>query len=265
VRVLTWNLWWRFGPWEERQPGIAAVLRAEAPDVVLLQEVWAEEGGRHQAHELAAATGLHAVAADVPFRQGLAFCNAVLSRWPVLEAETVSLPNADGEPGHRHALVVRADAPEGPRLVVSAHLEWPYDRSRLRVAQATALTQAIAERDPAPEESAFPVVVGGDLNATPDSDEVRLLTGRTAGGAAVFQDAWEVAGPEGDPGWTWHPANPHLAQAAWPRRRLDYLLVRWPRRKPAGNVARCWLAGVEPIGGVVPSDHYAVVADFLEP
>jgi endonuclease/exonuclease/phosphatase family metal-dependent hydrolase len=109
------------------------------------------------------------------------------------------------------------------------------------------------------------VVLGGDLNATPDSDEVRLLTGRCAGGAVVFQDAWEVAGLEGEPGWTWHPGNPHLAQAAWPRRRLDYLLVRWPRQKPAGNVARCWVAGTSPVHGVVPSDHYAVVADLLEP
>jgi aryl carrier-like protein len=27
IRVMTWNLWWRFGPrWRERQPGILATI-----------------------------------------------------------------------------------------------------------------------------------------------------------------------------------------------------------------------------------------------
>jgi endonuclease/exonuclease/phosphatase family metal-dependent hydrolase len=264
VRVLTWNVWWRFGSWEARQPALSAVLADQDPDVALLQEVWAEEAGRHQAEELARAAGLHWAAADVPFRNGLAFCNAVLSRWPVLDTETLFLPAATGRPGHRHVLLARLEAPGGPRTVASVHLEWPYDQSGLRVAQAEVLAAAVARTTTEPQSS-FPVVVGGDLNATPDSDEVRLLTGRRPGAAAVFQDAWEVAGPPGDPGWTWHPDNPHLVDATWPRRRLDYLLVRWPRARPAGNPTRCWVAGTEPVAGVVPSDHYAVVADLLDP
>ena len=46
MRVMTWNLWWRFGPWVERLPAIVAVVREQQPDVVLLQEVW---GYRHAA------------------------------------------------------------------------------------------------------------------------------------------------------------------------------------------------------------------------
>jgi hypothetical protein len=61
---------------------------------------------------------------------------------------------------------------------------------------------------------------------------------------------------------TWSSENPHVAWSAWPNRRLDYLLVSWPRPRPAGNPLRCWLAGTKPVGGVQPSDHYAVVADF---
>ena len=34
LRVMSWNLWWRFGPWVERQAAIAAILDAEAPDLV---------------------------------------------------------------------------------------------------------------------------------------------------------------------------------------------------------------------------------------
>jgi hypothetical protein len=39
--------------------------------------------------------------------------------------------------------------------------------------------------------------------------------------------------------------------------------VTWPRPKTLGNPIRVWLAGVEPVGGVQASDHFAVVADVL--
>ena len=41
LRVMTWNVWWRFGPrWQDRQPGLLATIERFAPDVVALQEVW---------------------------------------------------------------------------------------------------------------------------------------------------------------------------------------------------------------------------------
>ena len=39
LSVASWNLWWRFGPWADRQPAIDATLQRIAPDVVCLQEV----------------------------------------------------------------------------------------------------------------------------------------------------------------------------------------------------------------------------------
>ena len=44
MRVMTWNLWWRFGPWEQRAAAIRQVIAAEAPDIVCLQEVWSLDG-----------------------------------------------------------------------------------------------------------------------------------------------------------------------------------------------------------------------------
>jgi endonuclease/exonuclease/phosphatase family metal-dependent hydrolase len=39
--VMTWNIWWRFGPrWRQRQPALIETLRNLDPDVVALQEVW---------------------------------------------------------------------------------------------------------------------------------------------------------------------------------------------------------------------------------
>lgn len=58
MRVLTWNLWWRFGPWERRMTAIRAVLREPRPDVIGLQEVWAV-GGENLAGLLAEELGMH--------------------------------------------------------------------------------------------------------------------------------------------------------------------------------------------------------------
>lgn len=258
---MTWNLWWRFGPWEQRQAAIEAVLRDVAPDVVCLQEVWAEEGGANQAAVLAGALGFHHAAAPTPFVDGVAFTNAVLSRWPIETSAVERLPGPDGRPGHRVALVADVASPWGRAPVISTHLAWEYDASATRSVQAVALCRLASAHRGDPDRD-LPVVVGGDLNAVPDSDEVRALTGRAPVPVPglVFQDAWEVAGD--GPGHTWDRANPYLADATWPGRRLDYLLVSWPRPRPRGNPQRCWLAGTEPVEGVQPSDHYAVVADI---
>ena len=58
LRVATWNVWWRFGPWAERQPAIAETLRRIDADVIALQEVWdvddgpgqSDRGSAHAAH-----------------------------------------------------------------------------------------------------------------------------------------------------------------------------------------------------------------------
>ena len=89
-----------------------------------------------------------------------------------------------------------------------------------------------------------------------------MLTGRAdtaAPGFALF-DAWEMAGNGGGHTWTRH--NPWAAPALLPDRRIDYVLVGRPRRGGAGHVVGCAIAGAEPVDGVVPSDHYAVVADL---
>ena len=105
--------------------------------------------------------------------------------------------------------------------------------------------------------------VCGDLNTRPDSDEIRLLTGRSgvATPGLVFYDAWELAG-DGGPGTTWSNANPWAAPALFPDRRIDYVLSAWPRPGGAGHPVRCKVIGTEAVDGVLPSDHYCVLADL---
>ena len=58
MRVMTWNLWWRFGPWARRRQAILTALHAWQPDAVGLQEVWAR-GEENLAGWLADRLGMH--------------------------------------------------------------------------------------------------------------------------------------------------------------------------------------------------------------
>jgi Endonuclease/Exonuclease/phosphatase family len=58
LAVVTWNLWWRFGPWRERADAIRSVLVELRPDLCGLQEVLADDE-RKFASELAAELQLH--------------------------------------------------------------------------------------------------------------------------------------------------------------------------------------------------------------
>jgi endonuclease/exonuclease/phosphatase family metal-dependent hydrolase len=259
VRVVTWNLWGRFGPWERRQGGIAAVLAASGADVICLQEVWSTDDGADQARNLADILGFHMARNPDRFHRGLSVGNAVLSRWPIDHEETRTLP------GDGHRRVVRADlrSPQGRVPVFCTHLDYRFDESRIRQEQVGALVTYIAGHrgDPAVDR---PVVLCGDFNAVPTADEIRILTGESPPPVhgLVFNDTWAAVGD--GPGYTWDSSNPHLADAYWPRRRLDYVFVSWPRPKPAGNPVAATLIGTEPVDGVVPSDHYGVQVDLTD-
>jgi endonuclease/exonuclease/phosphatase family metal-dependent hydrolase len=272
---MTWNVWWRFGPWEARQPAIAAELCRVDPDVALLQEVWADDEGNDQAEDLAAALGRHSGHRFVARTTGddgkpQRFGNAIISRWPIVSSEMIVLPGLDGQPSHRSALTAVIDSPVGPWPFTVTHLAWQYDLGPLRVEQLSEvveLIEATAAGLQSDEQQAGPPILAGDLNAVPDSDEVRRLTGLSTPyrPGLIFTDAWQALSD--DPGHTWTRDNPHSADALWPRRRLDYVMVAWPRAKPLGNPLRAELAGVDAAPGadgrpIVPSDHYAVVVEL---
>lgn len=270
VRVMTWNLWWRFGAWQERLEAIIAVVAEQRPEVLFLQEVWAD-GDDSAALRIAASTGGHVAVSDDPFegrrRTEVSFHNAIVSRWPLADVQSHPLPRADGTPGHRRALTAVVEAPHGSWPVLCTHLDHRFDESVVRELQCRAVLDLVAAHRGDPERDR-PMIVAGDFNAVPDSDEVRMLTGRRPAPVPglVLSDCWEHVGV--GEGATWRRDNPYQSVTAWPNRRLDYVFVSWPRPKPIGNPVRAWLAGTEPvdIGDgelVVPSDHAAVVVDLV--
>jgi endonuclease/exonuclease/phosphatase family metal-dependent hydrolase len=261
VRVLTWNLWWRFGPWEERQEPIRRELERVAADVISLQEVWGHDG-HDQARWLADALGMQLIRSVDGDGRPQSFGNAILSRDPIRLLDQVALPGPDGRTGPRTALIAVIETEPGPRLYVNTHLEWQYWASAVRQAQLQLVVDTVdGHRRHTEAEDPIPIVFTGDLNGQPETQELRRLTGLEPGyhPSMVFIDCWAAVG-EG-PGFTWTRDNPNAAEASWPRRRLDYVLVSWPREKPFCSPLHAELVGTRP-DPVVPSDHYGVLVEL---
>jgi endonuclease/exonuclease/phosphatase family metal-dependent hydrolase len=269
MKVATWNLWWRFGEWDQRLPAIRSVLGAARPDICGLQEVWLD-GDRNLADELAGELGLHAVWVRSPqperWHIRLPGCkadiaNAILSRWPVAERTELRLPPGRSGDASRTALVCVIDSPHGRVPVATTQLtSAPWD-SATRCDQVRTLVEALATR--ASED--HPAIMLGDLNAEPDSDEVRLLCGHKTAPARdrfVLVDAWRYASSTAVP-WTWDRRNPHVRSTMEPSSRIDYVLVGPPHEHRRGSVRSIRRIGATPVRGVWPSDHAGLLAALL--
>jgi len=267
VRVVTWNTWWCFGPWRERQPALVAAIAAQRPDVVLLQETWAD-----QARSVAEACGLAVIGIETgPFHPlgidgaaaGHEMGNAVLAdparARPV---GTVILPSGD-DLAHRAGVAVAWTGATGSEvLAVATHLNHIAPNHAVRQRQLDRLGTWLGQVWPD-----GPVVLGGDLNLTPYSPEYALaITPR-------WVDLWAATRPD-HPGSTMDPANPRFRDTEWmderngpgrpPGVRFDYLLARRPVPDLTGEPA-LRAAAIELIGGAEhgwPSDHLGLCADL---
>lgn len=268
-RVLTWNLWWRFGNWQQRLPLITDTIAGTGADLILLQESW-HDGNTSQPEMLADAAGLAHVVwsvnrqpdqwrTRVPGPNKDLDCGlAVLSRWPITNIEEIDLPAGKHAAHGRTALGTLVAHPRGPLPVITTHLEPHPARSALRLQQLNAVaTLANKMMDLAGDRSLAPIV-GGDFNAEPHSDEVRRFSGLQTSPHIedlAFQDAWHTAGDETAPGWTWRKDNRHLP-AGSANARIDYVFIGL-----RGRVASTQLIGATN-GSTPPSDHAGVIADL---
>ncbi|MFZ9541725.1 MAG: endonuclease/exonuclease/phosphatase family protein, partial [Ilumatobacteraceae bacterium] len=111
--MLTWNLWYEFGPWESRQSAIRRVIEREDPDVICLQEVFCTRTSTSTysfAERLANELGHHSVTSDGPWfprrestvaGEETAMGNAIISRWPIESHGQITLPGKDDDAGYR--------------------------------------------------------------------------------------------------------------------------------------------------------------------
>jgi endonuclease/exonuclease/phosphatase family metal-dependent hydrolase len=266
LRVATLNIWHDAGPWPQRLPLIRQEIDRLQPEVLGLQEVLrhgVDTGGVDtatatadtcQAMAIADGTGYHVAYAPAAPRGGEDSRwqgNAVLSRWPIRDQRVFALPCADvAEP--RSLLYALLQTPLGDLPVFVTHLAWEPEHGPLRLRQVRYIATQISALVP-PDGPALPALLMGDLNAEPDSAEVRHLLDNG------FADAW-VGGPAG---YTFDRVNDYAREADEPSCRIDYILIR------AGNAATLHtrLAFIEPdrsdAATVWPSDHFGVVSDVI--
>jgi endonuclease/exonuclease/phosphatase family metal-dependent hydrolase len=273
LRVATLNIWHKSGPWSARLELIRRELQTLSPDLLGLQEVLrlVPDGGEpgpdtDQASEIAQGLGY-----DIAFGRAsdyggsLAFGNALLSRFPIIEQAVDPLPDLDsGE--SRSLLFARVDTPYGVLPVFVTHLNWKLHHGWVRLRQVRHIVERIFERAPV-DERCLPPVLMGDFNAEPESDEIRYLHGfaTVEGRSVFFADAWRYGG-DGGPGYTFDRRNCFAAVSHEPPRRIDYIFVRGPDRKLRGEPldTRICFAAPEAEAGreVWPSDHFGVVTEL---
>jgi endonuclease/exonuclease/phosphatase family metal-dependent hydrolase len=258
VNVLTWNVWHRFGPWERRHKAILHTIERCQPDIVTLQEVPNSPDDGTLSDKLAAELGMHTHYSPYATTLGAETGLAVLSRWPIADTDSASLPlppSAEQEWG-RSILMAQVAGPRGVIPVFTTHLSFTPEGSAVRTAQLIAAAEFMQRRT-SPD---FPLILTGDFNADPSCDEIRMITGRTGmpSGMQVMVDAWEAAGD--GPGATMSNDNPWARHALELTRRIDYILVGKPYQGGAGHPVAARLEGVEPYQEIVGSDHYAVLA-----
>lgn len=155
---------------------LAAVIKAVKPDLVALQEVDVmvrRSGKVHQASKLGELCGLKSFYGPTQHYEGGLYGNAVLTNLPVLDVLIHPLPYTDATPElttyPRAAIAVTVEGPDGkPLRFISTHFQHNVENDR--VAQAQAINELFAA-----EGDNLPTILAGDMNATPDSEPVRIL------------------------------------------------------------------------------------------
>ncbi|MEK7953190.1 endonuclease/exonuclease/phosphatase family protein [Luteolibacter soli] len=167
IRVMSWNL--HHGVGEDGKldlERIAAQIREQKPDLVVLQEVdnkCRRSGSVDQAAELAKLTGLTEAFGKAMDFDGGGYGQAILSKQPLGETKVYRLPG-DGEPRIAFEAVVKFD--DQPLRIVSVHLDHQQDARRLK--QAETLVKELAGVK-------GPLILAGDFNDVPESPVLKVL------------------------------------------------------------------------------------------
>jgi endonuclease/exonuclease/phosphatase family metal-dependent hydrolase len=198
IRILCWNL--HHGVGEDGKldlQRIAAVIQAQRPDLVALQEVdknCRRSGSVDQAAELAKLTGMTGVFGKAMDHDGGEYGQAILSKHPIGETKVHRLPG-DGEPRIAFEAAVTIDGK--PLRMISVHLDHQQDERRLK--QAEALVEALSESD-------VPLILAGDFNDVPGSPVMK-----------AFGAGWTAMAKK-EPAFT--------CPAGQPKEEIDHVLLR---------------------------------------
>ncbi|MBI4026149.1 MAG: endonuclease/exonuclease/phosphatase family protein [Verrucomicrobia bacterium] len=271
LRVLTMNIFNFSNSYQERQVLIRKGIQKLDPDVMAFQEA-GYDGKRHQVAELLAGLGYHLIhqfdgLTSLPCHEG----NAVASRWAMEKVEDVSLQLTERSRNYPYCalmMLIAAPQPVGSFLFGSCKPSWEFNAEYERELQAPVMARWVRQYA---DRNAFPTILAGDFDATPDSASIRFLSGKQSlqKMSVHYLDAWAIAGDE-SPGYTWSHENAlariemdRHARERRHRRRIDYIFVASPAEaKHWARLRECRVELNRPHNGIWPSDHYAVYAEI---
>lgn len=231
VKVMTYNIW---GARSGGIPGLqdlADVIKKANPDLVALQEVdkFTSRNSKNGdiAKELAKLTDMEYYFVKAINVSGGEYGDAVLSRLPIKETKGYRLtttPELGGELRSVARVTVERDGKEF--YFISTHLDHLSNEAN-RIHQAKELNAIIEDLDK-------PVILGGDLNARPDSETIDLLKLQLTMGCTNCQFTFPTTGAD---------------------RTIDYLMYAPLNAVKVLNYQVFDYASKE-------SDHFPVVATF---
>jgi endonuclease/exonuclease/phosphatase family metal-dependent hydrolase len=229
LRVLTYNIHHGEGTDDKLDlPRIAAVIKAQKPDLVALQEVdqnTTRTRNVDQAAELAELAGMKAEIAKAIDLQGGAYGLAVLSRFPLKDVKIHKLP---GKEKQEARIVMQATVePDGAPAITFLNTHLQHDDGETREKQVGKIDELFGTA-----EGTF--ILTGDLNAAPGSAPIKALAKN-----------WTFATEPGEKGLLTIPSDV-------PKRQIDYVLYR-----PSG---RYKVIETKVIEEKVASDHRPVLA-----
>lgn len=245
ITMMQYNIWGANSGWTvDRIDRVAAVINAQKPDFVVLNEVdsMTRRNPYHMAKELAERTGMtHAFGqargpgADYKIGNG-AYGEAVLSRYPILETRRFILkpdPNhkEDGKED-RAVCAIRVDV-NGHRLwVAGTHLDHR-NLELSRIYQAHNLKGIVEQLDGS-------LILAGDLNARPDTETMKII--------------FEYMTPTYPSTSKEYYTFPSCYNGEEPWKLIDYILIRKDERELERVSFR--------VVNSPASDHCAIVASF---
>lgn len=298
IKIQTLNLWHSEKEYQTRLEALIRRINIDKPDVLCLQEVTFHSDGTDTAQVIADATGLKVVSKHMqpnPSRSdGNNTGNAILSRLPKIMQEKNSLGERAGYeqddlletsgyqpllPNFRRTMNSSAvyawlKTPKGnDLLVITAHLSWGVSNEYQRLQEAidvNNLARTLTKNLP----HAF-TVFGVSMNAEPDADSVRFMTGKLAieNSENYWVDCWDHCNPAELEGETQTPRNrwsKFLAEkngtydtSRLPKRRIDYIFVKDWVFGQTGSPLNSRVAYAEPLGSgnyadATVSNHYGV-------
>lgn len=261
LKLITYNTWKCDGDYLLRLQLMQEQLAPLRPDILLLQEAYAEiDGGHSTAVSLARALDMQLDYLPARFnmrkaagrRRGSWSGMALLSRLPVTSHDRLLLPTHPDD-GERVAQLAVLTVGDHRLLVINAHLTYLPAADATRIAQLRTLLN-----HPWLGEPYAAVLLCGDLNASPESAAMTWL--RTRSGWRVT-DLYQHLHPGRPRASILADRQAYAGAALGPN--VDYVLLledRWPAELQPLSAA--YVLDRPARSGHYPSDHFALQVEF---